>query len=75
MLWTSLFAPAGTPRPVVDKLRQQTAKVLQLPEIREKLAALGIDPVGNTPEELAAIVKADIEKWTAVARSANVRAD
>lgn len=75
VLWTSLFAPAGTPRPVVDKLRQQAARVLQLPDIREKLAALGIDPVGNTPEELAAIVKADIEKWAAVARSANVRAD
>ncbi len=75
VLWASLFAPAGTPRPVVDKLRQQAARVLQLPDIREKLAALGIDPVGNTPEELAAVVKADIEKWTAVARSANVRAD
>lgn len=75
VLWTSLFAPAGTPRPVIDRLRLQAAKVLQLPDIREKLAAFGIDPVGNTPEELAAIVKADIEKWAAVARSANVRAD
>ncbi|MEW5862565.1 MAG: tripartite tricarboxylate transporter substrate binding protein [Pseudomonadota bacterium] len=75
VLWTSLFAPAGTPRALVERLQQQIAAVLRLPEVRERMASLGIDPVGNTPAELAAVLRADIQKWTAVAKSANVRAD
>jgi len=75
VLWTSVFAPAGTPRAVVERLQQQIAASLRLPDIRERLAALGIDPVGNTPAELGAIVRADIAKWTAVAKSANIKAE
>ena len=75
VLWTSVFAPAGTPRAVVERVQQQIAASLRLPDIRERLAALGIDPVGNTPAELGAVVRADIAKWTAVARSANIKAD
>jgi tripartite-type tricarboxylate transporter receptor subunit TctC len=75
VLWTSLFAPAGTPRALVERLQQQIAAVLRLPDVRERMASLGIDPVGNTPAELAAVLRADIQKWTAVAKSANVRAD
>ena len=75
VLWTSLFAPAGTPRPVIDRIQQQVAKTLQMADVRERMLALGITPVGNTPEELAAIVKADLEKWTRVAKQAGVKAD
>jgi len=75
VLWTSLFAPAGTPRPVIDAVQAQVAKALQHADVRERMAGLGVDPVGNTPEQLAAIVKADIEKWTAVAKSAGVKAE
>jgi tripartite-type tricarboxylate transporter receptor subunit TctC len=75
VLWTSLFAPAGTPRPIVKQLQEQIAAILRLPDVRERMSGLGIEPVGNSPAELAAIVRADIEKWTAVARSANVKAD
>jgi len=75
VLWTSLFAPAGTPRAVVERLQQQIAAILRLPEVRERMTALGIEPVGNTSEQLAAVLRADIEKWSAVAKSANVRAD
>ena len=75
VLWTSVFAPAGTPRAAVERLQQQIAASLRLPDIRERLAALGIDPVGNTPAELGAIVRADIAKWTAVAKSANIKAE
>jgi tripartite-type tricarboxylate transporter receptor subunit TctC len=75
VLWTSLFAPAGTPRPVLDALHAQAVKALQLPEVRERMASLGIEPVGNTPAELGAILKADLEKWTAVAKSAGVKAE
>lgn len=75
VLWTSVFAPAGTPRPVVEKLQQQIAAILRLPDVAERMAALGIEPVGNTPVQLAAILRADIDKWTAVAKSARIKAD
>jgi tripartite-type tricarboxylate transporter receptor subunit TctC len=75
VLWTSLFAPAGTPRAVIDAVQVQAVKALQLPEVRERMAALGIDPVGNTPEQLGAILRADLDKWTAVAKSAGVKAE
>ncbi len=75
VLWTSLFAPAGTPKAVLDAIHAQALKALQVPEVRERMAALGIDPIGNTPEQLAAILRADLEKWTAVAKSAGVKAE
>jgi len=75
VLWTSLFAPAGTPKPILDAVHAQAVKALQVPEIRERMAGLGIDAVGNTPEQLGAILRADLEKWTAVAKSAGVKAE
>jgi len=75
VLWASLFAPAGTPRAVAERIHQGTIKALQLPDVRERMLALGITPVGNAPEALAAIVKADLEKWTRVAKQAGVKAD
>ncbi len=75
VLWTSLFAPAGTPRALVERLQQQIAAILRLPDVRERMAALGIEPVGSTPAQLAAVLRSDVEKWTAVAKSANVKAD
>lgn len=73
--WTSLFAPAGTPRPIVTSLHQQVARIMQLPDIRARMTALGGEPVGGTPEELAAIMKKQISKWIAVARAANIKAE
>ena len=75
VLWTSVFAPAGTPRPVVERLQQKIAAILRLPDVAERMAALGIEPIGGTPAQLAAVLRADVEKWTAVAKSANVKAD
>src|SRR5476649_1525706 len=60
VLWTSLFAPAGTPKPVLDAIHAQALKALQVPEVRERMAGLGIDIVGNTPEQLGAILRADL---------------
>jgi tripartite-type tricarboxylate transporter receptor subunit TctC len=75
VLWTSLFAPAGTPKPVLDAIHAQTLKALQAADVRERMASLGIDPVGNTPEQLAAALKADLDKWTAVAKTAGIKAE
>ena len=75
VIWTGFEAPAGTPAAVVRKFRDVVARVLGLPEIRERMAAMAIDPSGNTPEEFRKIIAADIAKWTAVARAANIKAD
>ena len=72
---TSLFAPAGTPDAIVRKLQGEIAKIVQLPEIRERMTAIGIDPIGSTPEELAAQLRSDLVRWTKVAHTAGVKAD
>ena len=75
MIWTGLLAPAGTPREVVTRLRDEVKRVVGLPDVRAHLDAMGIDPVANTPEEFRRIMEADITKWTAVAKAADIRAD
>jgi tripartite-type tricarboxylate transporter receptor subunit TctC len=73
--WFGIFAPAGTPRDIVVRIRDEVAKIVQQPEIRERIATLGGEPVGNTPEAFATIVKSDIAKWKQVAKTANITAD
>src|SRR5471032_1254516 len=75
VLWSGLLAPAGTPAAIVRKLQDEVARVVRLSDIRERLAGMAIDPVGNTSEEFARIIAADIAKWTAVAKAANIKAD
>jgi tripartite-type tricarboxylate transporter receptor subunit TctC len=73
--WHGLFAPAGTPQPVVDKLAADFAKVLAMPEVRKRLTDIGLEPVGTTPAQFAAVVKADHAKWGQVIRNANIKLD
>src|SRR5688572_5774545 len=73
--WHGLLAPAGTPQAIVDKVAADTAKVLAMPEVRDKLAAIGLEPVGNSPADFAAIVRKDHEKWGKVIRDANIKLD
>lgn len=73
--WHGVFAPAGTPRAIVDRIAADVAKVIALPEVRARLADLGLEPVGGTPAELAAIVRKDHERWGRVIRNAKIRAD
>lgn len=72
-IWMAFFAPANTPAGIVKKLQEEVVRVVRLPEIRDRLATMMVDPVGNTSEELGRIVAADIARWTAVARSANIK--
>lgn len=74
-LWAGLLAPAGTPQPVIRRLHDEIARVIALPEVRERLNALGVDPASSTPEEFTRLIAADIAKWTAVAKAANIKAD
>jgi tripartite-type tricarboxylate transporter receptor subunit TctC len=71
--WTGIFAPAGTPRPVVDKLQRELAAVLRTAFVRERYAVLGIEPVGNSPQKFGDQVRADLARWEKVVRAANVR--
>jgi tripartite-type tricarboxylate transporter receptor subunit TctC len=75
VIWTGFLAPAGTPPAIVKRLQDEVARVVRLPEIRERLNGLGVDPVGNTSEEFGRIIAADIAKWTAVAKAANIKSD
>ncbi len=73
MQWFGLFAPAGTPAPVLAYIHKETAAALQSPEMRKRLAADGADAVGNTPAEFTALVKSELEKWVRVAKAASLR--
>src|SRR5204862_347752 len=64
--WYGLFAPAGTSAPIIKKLHSEVAGLLKLPEIEKRLIIEGADAIGNSPEQFAAQVKADIVKWRGV---------
>jgi len=73
--WVGVFAPAKTPAAIVNRLQLELAAVLREPAVRERYAVLGIEPVGNTPEEFAAQIRADLARWALVVRQANIRVD
>src|SRR6476620_10386536 len=70
--WFGLVAPANTPKDLVDKLSRETARILKLPDVSARLAELGAEAVGSTPEQFSAHIKAEIAKWAKVIRDANV---
>ena len=71
--WYGILAPAGTPRDIVRKLNAEINRILALPRVRERLAALGAEPTGGTPEEFAATIKADTARWAKVVADAGIR--
>ena len=73
--WFGLFAPAGTPSAIVSKLNAAVVGVLNQPDTRERLAAVGVEPAGGTPEEFAARIRKDIARFGEVARAANMKAE
>jgi tripartite-type tricarboxylate transporter receptor subunit TctC len=71
--WNGISLPAGTPRPVVDKLAAEIIKIMKTPGVLDRLSADGTIPIGSTPEEFAAYVKSERAKWGPVVRAANIR--
>jgi tripartite-type tricarboxylate transporter receptor subunit TctC len=71
--WQAIFAPAGMPKPIVDKLSGALIKAVLDPEVKSNLAAQGIEPSGMPPAELAAFQKAEVEKWARVIKNGNIK--
>jgi len=74
-IWFALFAPARTPREIVERLNRETTKALQAPKVREKLAALGVEPMPLSPEEFAAYVEREVALNAALAQKAGLKAE
>ncbi len=73
--WFGVFAPSGTPRPVIDRLHAAFTGALAAPDVREKLLNLGADPVGSSPEEFSAFVKAEAAKYARLVKASGARVD
>ena len=74
-VWTAFFAPAKTPPAIIARLQKEVARVVQTAEVRERFGQMGLDPVGGSSEDLGRRVVRDIEKWSAVAKAANIKND
>ncbi|MGY2487425.1 Bug family tripartite tricarboxylate transporter substrate binding protein [Cupriavidus sp. CP313] len=73
--WYGLFLPANAPKDVTAKLAAETARIVRLPEVTQKLASMGLQPVGSAPQGLAAVVAGDTPKWAKIVRDANIQLD
>jgi tripartite-type tricarboxylate transporter receptor subunit TctC len=73
--WTGMMAPAGMAKDVVEQLNRLVVAVVTLTDIKERLASLGIEPVGNSPEECDAFLRAEAAKWSKVIRNAGIKAE
>jgi tripartite-type tricarboxylate transporter receptor subunit TctC len=73
--WYGLFVPAATPKPIIARLNQEAVKALRQPDVVRTLSSQGAEPIGNTPEEFGAFVKAEIEKWANLVKVARMKMD
>src|SRR5215468_254150 len=73
--WYAIFAPARTPPAIVARMQREAARVVHLPEVKQKLLEQGADSVGSTPEELERVVKAELKRWAQVIRDAGIKLD
>jgi len=73
--WYALFAPARTPKPIVEKMQAEVARILKLPDVRERLGFETIQPVGSSSAEFAEFLKREIAKWGAIVRESGAKVD
>jgi len=71
--WFGLLAPAGTPRPIIDRLYQESSRALRSADMKERMTAEGLEVVGSTPEEFASYIRSETEKWTQVIKAAGIK--
>src|SRR5712692_7106522 len=70
-----ILVPAGTPKEIIALLNREILRIIALPDVKEKLAAIGFEPIGTTPEEFAARIKLDVPRWARIIREANIKVD
>lgn len=73
--WVGVLVPTGTPKDIITVLHREIVKIIATPEMKERLATLGLEPVGDSPEEFAAQMKVEMEKWVKVIRAAKIKAE
>lgn len=73
--WNGFFVPKGTPEDVIQKLSLAVKQATQAAEVQKRMSETGVEPVGNTPKEFAAFLQGQIEKWGALVKSNNIKAD
>jgi tripartite-type tricarboxylate transporter receptor subunit TctC len=73
--WWGIVTPAGVSRDIVNKLNSEMVKAIRQPEVREKIAGVGAETVGNTPEEFATYIRAEGEKYARIVKAANIKLD
>src|SRR5215471_10002681 len=73
--WVGFLVPAGTPTDIVTLLQREIVQIIAQPDMKERLSALGFDPVGSTPQQFAMQLELEVEKWTKVIRAANIKAE
>jgi tripartite-type tricarboxylate transporter receptor subunit TctC len=73
--WVGMVAPAKTPKEIITRLNREIVEILKQKDVEDKLVSEGAIPVGDTPEQFAAYIAAEIKKWGAVVKSANIKAD
>jgi tripartite-type tricarboxylate transporter receptor subunit TctC len=71
--WWGLVAPVAVPRDIIDRLGAETARILNTPEVKERLVSQGAEPVGNTPDQFAAFIKSEITKWARMVKETGVK--
>ena len=73
--WTGIYAPAGTPSAIVNRLNAEINRMVQQPEVRERFASNGLVPIGGTPEALGAYLKSEIARWSKVVKEAGIKVE
>ena len=73
--WTGMFAPAGTPKEIVDKISGEMARILATSDVVERLVNQGLEPLISTPEQFAALLKSDMAKFAKLIKDANIKAE
>ncbi len=75
VFWVGFSLPAGTPRPIVEKLSKDIAVIMRAPDVRSRYSSDAAETVGSTPEEFTAYFNADVARWTKVVRNGNIKPD
>jgi tripartite-type tricarboxylate transporter receptor subunit TctC len=73
--WVGVLVPAGTPKDVTRRLYREIVEIIDDPDTKERLAALGLEPVGDSPEQFSAQLKVEMEKWTKIIRAAKIKVE